>query len=198
MNSGREFKEMTAKKYCKYYEYKRVVESYIGKNGKPTEYTRTARVDFCEPVSMLVEKLHGLGDKYLKHRTYVDNVSSIFPISKESYDGKYIKLDFLQNLSLRPKDEVQFAHFSGKQFTLHCAIVEPTQYRYHFHISELISDTKQDPIFVDYVIKDIIEKYDIRNEDLWIQSDNAPSQYKNKYAFSFYQKLADEFKLRII
>ena len=82
MNSGREFKEMTAKKYCKYYEYKRVVESYIGKNGKPTEYTRTARVDFCEPVCMLVEKLHGLGDKYLKHRTYVDNVSSIFPISR--------------------------------------------------------------------------------------------------------------------
>ena len=117
---------------------------------------------------------------------------------QESSDGKYIKLDFLQNLSLRPKDEVQFAHFSGKQFTLHCAIVEPAQYRYHFHISELISDTKQDPIFVDYVIKDIIEKYDIRNEDLWIQSDIAPSQYKNKYAFSFYQKLADEFKLRII
>ena len=34
------------------------------------------------------------GDKYLKHRTYVDNVSSVFPSLKEHYDGKYIELDF--------------------------------------------------------------------------------------------------------
>ena len=50
MNSGKEFEEMTTKKDWKYYEYKRVVESYIGKNGKSKEYTRTARVDLCEPV----------------------------------------------------------------------------------------------------------------------------------------------------
>ena len=59
-------------------------------------------------------------------------------------------------------------------------------------------DTKYDPVFVDYVIRDIIEKYGIRVEDLWIQSDNAPSQYKNKHAFRLYQKLADEFNLRIV
>ena len=114
------------------------------------EYTRTARVDLCEPVCQLVEKLHGLSEKYLKHRTYVDNCTSVFPLLKESYSGKFIELDFYQNLSLRPKDEVQSAHFSGKQFTLHCAIVEPVQYRYHYHISD---DTKHDPFFVDYVLE---------------------------------------------
>lgn len=61
-----------------------------------------------------VEKLRRFGVKYSKHRTYVDNVSFIFPILKEFYDGKYIELDFSQNLSSRPKDEVQSAHFSGK------------------------------------------------------------------------------------
>ena len=50
MHLGKEFEEMTAKKDCKYYEHKRVVESYVGKNGKPTEYNRTARVDLCEPI----------------------------------------------------------------------------------------------------------------------------------------------------
>ena len=33
----------------------------------------------------------------------MDNVSSVFPVLKEHYDGKYIELDFSQNLSLRPK-----------------------------------------------------------------------------------------------
>ena len=106
MSSDKTFEEKKEKKGCKYYEYRRVVESYIGKNVKQTEYTRTARVDLSELVFKLVKKRRELGGKYLKHRTYVDNVSSVFPILKEHYDRKYIELDFSQNLSLRPKDEV--------------------------------------------------------------------------------------------
>jgi len=64
--------------HCKYYEYKRIEESYIGKSGKKMEYTRTARVDLCEPVCQLVEKLRDLSEKYLKHRTYADNCTSVF------------------------------------------------------------------------------------------------------------------------
>ena len=142
-----------------------------------------------------MEKLRGLSKKYLKRRTYVDNCTSVFPLLKESYSGKFIELDFSQNLSLRPKDEVQSSHLSGKQFTLHCAIVEPDQYRYHYHISD---DTKHDRFFVDYVVRDIIARYKITDEDFKIQSDNAPTQYKNKHAFSLYQKLADDFILYII
>ena len=51
---------------------------------------------------------------------------------------------------------------------------------------------------VDHVIRDIILKYDIKNEDLWIQSDNASSQYKNKNSFFLLKELAKEFNLRII
>ena len=128
LEAGKRFDEMDANNNCKYYEYRRVEESYIGKNGERFEYTRTARVDITEPVHMLVAKLLGLSKKYLRHRTYVDNCTCVFPLSKESYTGKFIELDFSQNLSLRPKDEVQSAHFSGRQFTLYCAIVEPADY----------------------------------------------------------------------
>ena len=62
MSFGKTFEEMKEKKECKYYEYRRAVESYIGKNGKPIEYTRTACVDLSEPVSKLLEKLRELGD----------------------------------------------------------------------------------------------------------------------------------------
>ena len=94
---------------------------------------------------------------------------------KENYSGKFTELDFSQNLSLRPKDEVQSAHSSGKQITLHCAIVGPVKNRYHYHLS---NDAKHDGIFVDQMLRDMISVYEIHNEDFWFQSDNAPSQYK--------------------
>ena len=118
----------------------------------------------------------------------------MFPILKEVYDGKYIELGFSQNLVLRPKDEVKSANFSGKQFTLHYAIVERAKFGNHSHQR----DAKHDSVFVDYAISDIIERYGIKNEDLGIQSSNALSQYKNKDSFAFYQKLANDFGLCIM
>ena len=114
---------------------------------------------------------------------------------KENYSGKFVELDFSQNLSLRLKDEVQSAHFSGKQFPLHCAIVEPVEDWYHYHLS---NDTKLDGIFVDQLLRDMISVYEIQNKDLWIQSYNAPSQYNNKIPFVLLQQLANEVNLRII
>ena len=94
---------------------------------------------------------------------------------KSAYNGKYIELDFSQNLALSTKDEVQSAHFSRKQFTLYYAIIDPVVYRYHFHLSD---DTNHDGVFINHVIRDIINKYHTENEDLQIQSDNTSSQYK--------------------
>ena len=128
----------------------------------------------------LVSLIKDGSKKYKKHRSYVDNCSSVYPMMKDAYSGKFIELDFSQILALRPKLEVQSAHFSNKQYTLHCAIATPFDRRYHYHLSE---DTKHDGIFVDHVLRDLIANYIISNEDLWVQSDNASSQYKNKHSF---------------
>ena len=119
---------------------------------------------------------------------YVDNCKTVLPLMKKSYSGKFIELGFSQNLSLRPKDEVQSAHFSGKHFMLPCAIVEPVENQYHYHLS---NDSKHDGIFVDQVLRDMISVYEIQNEDLWIQSNNAPLQYKTKIFFALLQQLAN-------
>ena len=87
LKSGMLFPEIEAQNTCKYNEYKRVFESYVGKDRKLNEYIRTARVDQFEPVYLLVEKLKDLSDKYLLHWTYVDNYTSVFPILKEVYGG---------------------------------------------------------------------------------------------------------------
>lgn len=48
---------MPAEKVYQVYQYKRFVESYIGKEGKPIECARTISMDHNEPVHKLVAQL---------------------------------------------------------------------------------------------------------------------------------------------
>ena len=188
------YPEYEDSKIVNYYLYEKKVEQYFNKGGRKVEYTRTARVDKGDMVSSVVGQLMKNAENYLKHRSYVNNSVKVLPLIRESFKGHYIELDFLENLAFKPKIEPKQAHFSGKQFTLHCAIVEPEETKYQFHLSD---DTTHDCSFVDEVLRDIFEKYDIRDETIIIKSDNAPSQYKNKDAFAYLQNLSDEYNVII-
>ena len=88
--------------------------------------------------------------------------------------------------------------------------VNNTQEDKLIHLELIISNMEKKPIVsdevlereccqnVDEVLRDIIRTYHISNEDIIIQSDNAPAQYKNKFAFGLLQKFSNEFNLRII
>ena len=102
----------------------------ILKNGKETEYKRTARVEKNEKVSDIVQKFKVSGDSYLRHRSHVTNIDTVLSIPREIFTGVYIELDISENLS--------------------------------------------------------------------IKSDNAPTQYKKRYAFESLQELANEFNLTIV
>ena len=106
-NMSVKFDEMSEVKICKYYQYKRPEERYIGKEGKRIEYIKTTRTDHSEPVNKIVAKLSEAGDKYIKHRPYVDICNAVFTLMKETYIEKFVELDFSQNISVRPKDEIQ-------------------------------------------------------------------------------------------
>ena len=191
--------EIKDTKMINYYVFESKEESYI-KNGKEIKYTRTARVPKSESVCDIVNTLKESGESYLRHRSHVENVGTIFPIIRKSFSGTYIELDFSENISEKPKYEVQNAHFSGVQYSLHCAIVEPGEEKYVFHLSD---DTTHDPAFVEAVLEDIFEKGGIKkdgtkNDAVMIKSDNAPTQYKNKWAFGSMQRLADTYNMRII
>ena len=195
LKSRKKVQERGDDKACTFHKYESVLESYTRKDGTPAEYKRVTRVNFLESIKNICQRVLDSGNAYLKHRMYFNNCSSVFPLMKEGYNGKYIDLDFSQNLALRPMDEVQSAHFSGKQFTLHFSVVDPVHSRCYFHIS---NDATHNPVFVDHVLRDIIIKYDIRNQDLWSQNANGLTQYKNKNAFFLLEKLAKEFSFRII
>ena len=94
------------------------------------------------------------GERYLYHRSIVDYLKAVLPKIQESFRGKYFKMDFSQNIALNTKDEVQTAHFSGKQQSLHCSIVidENDALSYVYHLSD---DIGRDPTFVNEVLNDI-------------------------------------------
>ena len=81
-----------------YYAYERKLECYKGKDGD-VQYTRTARVDKKDNVSIIVDRLLQNSAPCLKHRSYADNVSRVLPTLKDGFNEKYIKLDFSENLA---------------------------------------------------------------------------------------------------
>ena len=99
------FPEANEGKLFKYYVFEKVTESYIGKTNVPVEYSQTPRVHGCKPLKYLVQTILENDSKYLKHWSYVDNCKTILPLMKENYSGKFIELDFSENLSLKPKDK---------------------------------------------------------------------------------------------
>ena len=76
------YPEFNDEKEINYYIFGPKTESYF-KNGKEIQYTRTARIDKKEEVSVIAQKLISIKDSYLKHRSHVDNISKVFPIVKE-------------------------------------------------------------------------------------------------------------------
>ena len=91
--------------------------------------------------------------------------------------------------------EVQEAHFSGKQCALHCSVVEPGENKFVYHLSE---GKTHDACFVHQVLEDIFDRWGIGSETVVIKSDNAPTQYNNKWAFQTNHSLADKYNVRII
>ena len=71
------------------------------------------------------EKLLAKSGSYLQYRSHVDNIAEVFPMIRERFTGEYTELDFSENLTLKPKFEVQDARFSGKQYSLHCSTLPP-------------------------------------------------------------------------
>ena len=123
---------------------------------------------------------------YLEHRKVVDADSKYWPIYSNSITHfKYIlHFDFSMNISLVPKHEVQSAHFSGKQYSLHCATLLNNlsgEFKYIFHLSD---DTTHDWSFVDYVMRDILKLFQIpANGNVVLKSDNCSDQYKCLHTF---------------
>ena len=124
----------------------------------------------------------------------MDNIAAVLPMIRESSSGKYIELEFSKNLVLKPKHKVQDVHFSGKQYSLRRSIVEPYENKYVYHLSD---DTNHDLVFLNEVLEDIFKHWNIKDKTIIIKGDNAPTKYKNKFAFQSMINLSDKYNIQI-
>ena len=118
--------EFASPKETSYCLFEKKTETYI-KNGEEKSYERTTRIDKSDKVSCIVQQLVDSGGSYLRHRKHVKNIATIFPKirERERQKGRYIEIEFSENIAIKTKSEVQEAHFSGMQYALHCTIVQP-------------------------------------------------------------------------
>ena len=65
-------------------------------------------------VCRIAEQLKLSRNKYLKHRSHVTNINMVLPLIRDAFNGKYIELNFSENLAMKPKCEVQSTHSKGK------------------------------------------------------------------------------------
>ena len=96
---------------------------------------------------------------------------------------------------MKTKQDVKETHFSGKQYNLHCSIVQPGDNKFVYHLND---NTSHDSSFVHQVLEDIFDRWNIRNETVIIKSDNVTKQYKNEWAFQSHTSLANKYNFRII
>ena len=98
-------------------------------------------------------------------------------------------MDYSVNIEFTEKIQAQSAHYSGRQQTCHCSLIEgPTGKMYVYHLSD---DTNHNSIMTFTIIRDLIERYPaiITDERLVLHSDNASSQYKCRYTFYEMRKI---------
>ena len=166
-------------KVTSFYQFKKTLGKFFNKKCEEKMYTRTSRVDSKLPISEITKLFLASMDAYVLHRKSVDNDRFVWPLYMNNFDGKFFHLDFSENISLVEKHQAQEANYSGKQYTLHCAWMHPpSPQKYIYHLS---NDTNRNPAMLDEILRDIFNRFNIRDETLLLKSDNAPQQYKNRY-----------------
>ena len=184
-------------KHVSYYQFGKVTESYYNKKGEKTYYERTARKDFNVPLKDAYNLLQKFAKDYLRHRyhTLLDKVYWDRYLSETNVP--VVWMDYSMNINLTEKNQVQSAHFSGRQQTLHDSLIQrPGGNTYIYHLSD---DTNHDSVMTKLIIESNIRKHPdiIEFGKLQLHSDNCSTQYKSRFVFKDLVNLAVQFKIRI-
>ena len=103
------------------------------------------------------------------------------------------------NIKLTEKNQVQSAHFSGRQQTLHDSLIQHPDASHTFIYHHLSDDTNHDSVMTGKIIEDIIMTHPelIGSGELILRSDNCSTQYKSKFVFRMLLKIAKKYNIRI-
>ena len=187
------------RKEVSYYIFEKVLTHYFSSVGEKVHYARTTRVNKKDSLGYLITLLQDSVESYLTHRWYVINDEVFWKKFAASCPYYILWMDYSQNIAFKEKKQVQSAHYSGLQHTLHdTVLIHPCNKDKHFlyHISD---DTNHDAVLTFSVINDIIKRFPqvIAQGVLVIRSDNCEDQYKCRYVFEKMIALAKSMKVFI-
>jgi hypothetical protein len=192
------------KKEHTFIKFQSTPEVYFNAGGKQVTYTRCSRNTIKATLKEMVTLLQECSQSYLAHRYFVALDKAFWSAFLASAQCNVLHLDYSENISIAPKNEVQSAHYSSRQYTLHCCVMfEPAdidsttqKHKFIYHLSD---DTNHDAIMTFTVIEDIIEKKPtvISNGNLVIRSDNCSTQYKSKFVFGQMEQISKKYEINI-
>ena len=181
-----------------YYLFEKVGTTYYNRNAEEVTYYRTGRFDKKDTMQNIYQLLQEIGKTYIIHRYYVTCDRVFWSNFTTNYEGAILTLDYSENINSKPKYEAQSAHFSGRQHTLHCSVMQKNgDFNYIYHLS---NDTNHDSVLTMKILEDIISNYPTLIEDgrLVLGSDNASTQYKSRFIFHKMKELAEKYEIDVI
>lgn len=160
-----------------------------------------SRIQETGTIQDCYEKLAESCPSFLKH-TFVKRMqSNYFEESKKKVTHKSVVLqvDFAENFTILPQNEIQSGHWYHKQVTIFTAVA---WLKGDLHISyALLSDHMEHDkyaahTFMSSIIRDIKERHpDI--EDISIFSDGAASQFKQRFMFANITFYKEDFDVSV-
>lgn len=117
-------------------------------------------------------------------------------IATTSLPITFLHFDYSKNIKFTPKHEAQSAHFSGRQHTFYCCVLQDNEngIATNQFVYDLSPDTRLDRVMTFSIIEDILEAYPqiLASGHLIICSDNCSTQYKSSFSFPLMKDLAEK------
>ena len=168
---------------CNYYVFEKIKTSAYSREGKPFEYERIARVNISATLKELDQKLLECAKDYLEHRYHVAADKVFWKEFCAVSDNNIFTVDYSENINLKPKKEVQSAHFSGQKHTLHCCVHQKGDKI--DDVNHLSDDTNHNNVMTAKIIEDlIINKVEEEDDTIVLRSDNCLTQFKSRFVFA--------------
>ena len=169
------------------------IETYFDKKGEKKDYSRTTRDDYKDvELKEVYQCLQASTRQYLLHRyhTLVDKI--YWGKFLDETDEHIVWLDYSMNIKLTEKNQIQSAHYSGKQQTLHDVLIRQPSTNVNKYVYHLSDDTNHDSVMTRKILEEIVIHYPqvISSGRLVLRSDNCSTQYKSKFVFPCLWNLA--------
>ena len=155
-------------------------------------------LSYDESKTLLI--LISMAENYLSHRFCVSSDKVFWPIFRKECPYTILHVDYSENIKLTPKNEVQHAHFSGRQHTLHCSVLYKSNVKGdHEFLYHLSNDTNHDSVMTRNVIEDVLIRYPaiVDSGILVLRSDNCSTQYKSRFVFAQLEELAKKYSIDV-